>query len=151
MMTAHSLRSLLLLTILTLTTSACGSSAPAGAHGIYVRAVPSPIEGIYEGYATWGSSGRSEVLIYEELACWRMVYVIMHELWHAVGYAQHGEQGCITGDPAGGRICPDDLAAMSRLAGPYDVHVVDEWLRPAVSDACHRWNVAVGRVLFVAH
>lgn len=144
-------RSLIVLT-LTLTISACGLSGsdPAGSKGIFVYSAPGPINGSYVGYTTVHSSGRSDILISVNLSGEIATRVLMHELWHAVGYLHHSPFGCISHQitSQAGPPCPEEVAEMARLTRTYTVYVEDEALRQHAQAAALRWNQAVGRGLF---
>ena len=132
--------------------SSCGfAGSGASSNLVIVTAAPGPIDGRYDGYATWGD-GPARVLIREDLTHTRMVAASMHELWHVATERTGHNAGalCLShhAAPPMGTPCPVEVDQMKAATRTYVVRVTDVALERAVLDAMRRWNEATGRTIF---
>jgi hypothetical protein len=129
-----------------------GSACNRGTHQVAIRIGPVP-EGA-GGETRNTSPCNATITLLEGLQEEQLVAIIVHELWHAVGYSgMHNDEGCYTAPTVRLRVpdapCPIELAQMQSVGGTFEITLVSEEVDGAVQAAVAFWNAQVGRTMFV--
>ena len=129
-----------------------GGACQSGTHQVTIRIGPVPPGAGAE--ARNSSPCNSTITLLEGLPEAQNAAIIVHELWHAVGYTGfHNAEGCYTAPAVLLRIpddpCEAELAQMQAVGGTFEITLNTPSLDNAVRMAADFWNQLVGRTMFV--
>ena len=129
-----------------------GSACNRGTHQIAIRIGPVPPGAGAE--ARNSSPCNTQITVLEGLPEAQAAAILVHELWHAVGYSGiHNGEGCYTAPAVLLRLpdepCAVELAQMQSVGGTFEVTLGSPSLDSALTMATGFWNQQVGRTMFV--